>query len=293
MKRKVIKLAEKTFVVSLPSSFIKKYDIDKGDELDFTIQDDKITYYTQNPEFCEKIDIDIRKLDKKIIRWLIAALYKKGVDEIEIKLNKNQRTLVANELKEYTGYTIMEENESRLLIKSLANENKEQIHNTLRRAFRVTIKMANDLLENIKTKKDCKELLDLEIENNQLVNFCERIINKKVDIDIKKKTFYYVIAWNLEKICDNFKYICYELEEEKDFDKNELIIFENLIELLEDYYKLFYSFDINLMNNLYVKGKKIKEEIKKIEKPSFLSFNLSICLQQIIDMSSSYIGIHY
>ena len=34
MKRKVIKLADKTSVVSLPSKWIKNYKVEKGDELD-------------------------------------------------------------------------------------------------------------------------------------------------------------------------------------------------------------------------------------------------------------------
>jgi len=310
MKRKVIKLAENTFVISLPSSFIKRYNLGKGDVLDTELLDDKFIIYTSKSETAGEISVDIQKLDKKVIRWLLSAIYKKGYDGVSIKLDESQRDFVVNELKEYIGFSILEEKDNLLTVKSIIKENKEDIHNVLRRAFRVTIKMArdlsslikNDLSKNISSKKNLskhnlsKYLIDirkLEFENNQLVNFCERIINKKSDLQAKEKTFYYVIVWNLEKICDNFKYICDDIEQDaQPPSKQEIGIFDEINSLLDSYYALFYNFNIEKMNALVIKINELKNEIKKIKNPSASLLHLSLCLQQIADLSSSYIGIN-
>ena len=48
LKRKIIKLAEKTLVVSLPSSWVESQNIDKGDNVDVSVDDYKLIITPEN-----------------------------------------------------------------------------------------------------------------------------------------------------------------------------------------------------------------------------------------------------
>ena len=91
MKRKVIQLAGRTLVVSIPSNWASKYKIKKGDEVD--ISDDgtslKITT-SQKESGNKKISIDLSSTTRSIARAAISGLYKKGYDEITVNYNSKE-----------------------------------------------------------------------------------------------------------------------------------------------------------------------------------------------------------
>ena len=60
MKRKIIQLAGKTHVVSLPSKYVKKYGLKKGDEVDVEERGAQIVLSHGRETAIEKVTIDLR-----------------------------------------------------------------------------------------------------------------------------------------------------------------------------------------------------------------------------------------
>lgn len=199
----------------------------------------------------------------------------------------------------YTGFTVIRETERLVVIKCIAKELEEEFDSTLRRAFRVTISMGDELIKAIKEKKieEIKQIKQKELINNQLTNFCERILNKKGYKDFKKNTFLYVIIWNLEKVCDNYKYICDLLLKEKRWPSLEILkLFEMSNEYFKLYYEIFYDFDAKKLNLLSRK----KEEIFNFHKTAKINegmdkelanYLLTLVIQ-CTDFSASMIAFH-
>ena len=84
MKRKVILLAGKTSVISLPNSWIKKWGINKGDELELIEKGNALNIKTTNPSNVGK-DIILNTEELGVFdKRYIADLYKYGYDEIKV-----------------------------------------------------------------------------------------------------------------------------------------------------------------------------------------------------------------
>ena len=127
----------------------------------------------------------------------------------------------------------------------------------------MTLALADQSLEFIKQKKfdELKGLIELEKTNNQLTNFCERILNKKGLDEPIKTNFLYVIMWNLEKIGDDYKYIC-EHSAAKKISKSTIELYDRVNKLLRNYYELFYKFDVQKLSNLSDDFRKLSKDIE-------------------------------
>jgi signal transduction histidine kinase len=137
----------------------------------------------------------------------------------------------------------------------------------------------------------------LEKTNNQLTNFCERILIKKGNKISENTCLLYVIIWNLEKIADDYKYICMEImRKNTKIDKKVLEMHKKTNEILRGYYQTFYKFDLKNLNRLSEESIRLSDEIKKALRKSnqnhlLLNYLLSM-LNKIGDFSASIVGLN-
>ncbi len=266
MKRKVIQIADKTLVLSLPTDWVRQWGIKKGDELDVAESGPRLIASTSEYHPLKKSAVDVSNASERTLRWLLSSLHKKGYDEIEIKSeNPLHAVLIDQLLKDlFLGFAVVHRSGATCLVRSLAKELDDQLQIIVRRAFLVTLALADQSLEFAKSKKfdQLKELLELEKTNNQLTNFCERILNKKGLDEPVKTNFLYVIMWNLEKIADDYKYVCEHLAGKKRISKNTVELYDRVNKLLRSYYELFYKFDVQKLSALSDEFKQLSRNIE-------------------------------
>ncbi|MFH0876253.1 MAG: AbrB/MazE/SpoVT family DNA-binding domain-containing protein [archaeon] len=306
MRRKITKMGQSSLVITLPSKWVKKYNVKKGDEVE--IDDDgerklSILLKTQDENYQIKaIEIDISTISIRVTNWILSCMHKKGFDEIKIHYSKENKSAITTALKQLlTGFVITDEKDNCVTIRSISNDNPQEFFSIFRRVFLVTITMAQNTCAAIKEKNYDKlsELLELENTNNQLTNFCERLINK--GFVEKNSTFYYAINWNLEKVCDDYKNICLIFSSRKKvLIRTELIsIFQDAIAYLRGYYELIFSFDVKKLNEL----NNLKDDLlsridrehslKKSEAEELLLHYLHSNVIKVSDFSVSLMGINF
>ncbi|MFH1439780.1 MAG: AbrB/MazE/SpoVT family DNA-binding domain-containing protein [Candidatus Woesearchaeota archaeon] len=307
MKRKVIQVADKTLMISLPLAWVKQHDIKKGDEIEVDEAGENLLLYPGDSTQSKLITIDISFLNERVIRWYLSALHKSGFDEISIKYhNPEQLKLIYSLMKNlFTGFNIISETDNSVVLKNISKDNKDEFDQALRRAFRVTISMGKELLDCINNKDFVKlgMITEKELLNNQLTNFCERLLNKYKFSD--KTTFLYTIIWNLEKVCDNYKYIIDEINNwiksygnaiNINVSDDVLNVFNSINLYLEQYYNLYYNFNIELMNKITDMNKSIKQNISMIDKNDKFNLiiinHLNVLLTQTTDFSASIIALN-
>jgi phosphate uptake regulator len=292
MKRRVIQIADKTLVVSLPTDWVRQWGVKKGEEVDVVETGPRLIVSTAEPRMLRKGVVDVSSASERALRWLLSSLHKKGYDEIEIKVNDSQNASVIDRLLKdlFLGFAVVHSSGSSCIIRSLAKELDDQLQVIVRRAFLVTLSLADQSLELIRQKKysEMNNLLELEKQNNQLTNFCERILNKRGLDEPAKTSFLYVIMWNLEKIADEYKYICESANNK--LSKSSIDIFAEVNSLLRRYYELFYKFDVvklsELSDDFKVLKNRIEQLIVKSEDAVVLSHLLHIALKTA-DFSAS------
>ncbi len=229
-------------------------------------------------------------------------MHKSGYDEIVINYKKSETLKIINKyLKTFLmGFIIMSQTDNKCILKSITKNVESEFDSTLRRAFLVTISLGEETLKYIKEKKfsELLELIHYEQTNNQLTNFCERLINKGVYKNDKHICFMYVINWNLEKICDNYKYICkYLADNPVKLSEETLEFFEEANKYFKAYYELFYKFDLQKLTGLSEKKKALINKLVDINKAKnckeiVVIHHLTNVIAQTSDFSSSMVALN-
>ena len=272
MKRKVIQLAGKTLVVSLPSKWAERYGIKKGEEVEVVDIGPYIKIFKESgtgSDEKKRVTIDLRNANRAATRAILSGFYKQGYDEITVMYNSKEVYDAIQEKRRdaWPGFTVHETGDDRLIVSSFANDSPTEFNASLRRAFLVTISMGEKLLDAIKRRdyKNLEEIKQMEGLNNQLTSFCERLINKGF-VDKDKASFYYVLCWNLEKVCDPYRdIICLINENEKTKISPDIVdLFGITNIILKKYYEAVFDYNIKKAISLTSEKCEILKEVGKI-----------------------------
>lgn len=264
MKRKVIQIAGSTQLVSLPRKWAKLHNIQKGDEIDVQENGTSVVISTDTAAAVEKAEIDITNLKSMIPRY-IHAMYKRGVDELKITFSDQTTLKIVQDSigKEAVGYEILEHGKNHCTIRYVAG-NIEEFDSILRRTLLMLINMADESLENIKSK-DFVHLINvafLEEANNRFTTICRRYLNKSGSAkNYAKAGPIYFIVECLERIADQYKYTCKYLSKEANssivINKSVLDLYTKSNKLLHEFYEVFYKFNMDMV----AKIKDLRDEI--------------------------------
>jgi len=260
MRRKIVKQGHNALTMTLPSHWTKKFNIKAGDEIEIKEDGKNLMVMAELGE-CEKTTtINIEKANQYLQHYpnnpflrSIDVLYRLGYDEIKLEFdNAKIMSFIPEELNFLLGFEVIDQGKNFCIIKNIASGLDKQFDNILRRIFLVLQSMASDILEYVEKSefKKLKSVNDLEMMNNKLTNFCERILNQKGYKDIRRTSAIYTMISLSEQIADDFRAICdyYNGFQKKfKFTKNSLDFFKEVINLIEEFIKLFYNFNrINL-----------------------------------------------
>ncbi len=294
MKRKIIKLAEKTLVVSLPSSYIKDFHLEKGAELDVSFQDSSIIF---SPELLvqpkKTYELDAKGLSERSLRWIISSLHKQGYDQIIVLHYTDEQHALLEELSTslFIGFIIKEKTSLRIVLGEVASISPDEFDRTFRRSFHHAKDQFSLFLEAVEQKDVSlfSQLIAGEKENNKLTNFCERLLNK--DLFRKEKGhFWYVLIWNLEKLVDSLKYIA--LQEQFPEDEQTTLLVEQVVSFVHTYLDLIFSFSLEKLSELSLEKKTLEKEIlSSFHIDSVYKHFLHMILLQCADFSASTLAI--
>ena len=252
MIRKVIQLAGKTLVVSLPSVWAKQHNVVKGADVEVIGDANKLCIIPSSVQIPKKtISIDVRAYDSSTIKSVLSVLHKSGYDEMELFYSAGQQAVVQERLKtNLLGFEIVQQSKQRMVVQNVTGDADESFEVLMRRVFLVTLELAKGVEEALREKeanKAVSELLSLEETNNKLTNYCHRILNKNPTV---KNNFIYTIIWLQEKIADDYKEIINIIEKNKINrmrSKTNTFVQKTAYEILQciqEFYDVVYSKDM-------------------------------------------------
>lgn len=265
MKRKLIQMAGKTLVVSLPSEWVKTYGLKKGEEIDVDKQGKTLiinagkSYKTE-----EEIIINI-PIQEEFLERMVHLNYILGYDTLKLNFEDTQIIKkIKKAIKNLLGFEIIQESQNSCIIKSVATETDKEFDNVLRRVFFSLISIGKESYELIKNQKydELKEeVTNFEETNDKLTFFCERLLNKKSYKEIQKTTIIYCFVWTLEHIADEYSYIAEFLANNKKIKLNKEItrVYIDINNLIEDIHRLFYKNTPKELKNYREKIVMVKE----------------------------------
>ncbi|MBI2133144.1 hypothetical protein HYU11_00520 [Candidatus Woesearchaeota archaeon] len=295
MKRKIIQLANTTYVVSLPLKWVKAHGVRKKDEVEVAEEGRKITVSLLGEKEPLPVGtvIDVSGLGRRIAEWSIAAAYKRGFDEIKVFYKGDQIKFILNYVRDMLlGFFVTEQTEDYCVLKIVSRETGSEFNNLLRRAFLVGIELAESSLDLIsKGKYDAlADLLHLEKTNNQLTLTCQRLVRKGFISENPNELF--LVAWHLENIVDDYRDMCIHLSttEKPRVSKEILETYSEVNGYFRSYYDLFYSFNLKSLDDLDRKRDIIVKKISKMD--GFVLNCLSSITRKLSVLSATIMSIN-
>ena len=265
IKRKVVLHGPSTLTISLPASWVRKFDIKKGDELNLEEFGNELRINSEKEFDLEKKQIHVGDL-KRLGRNYITSSYIQGYDEISLSYNNNEYIKTIRDLisKELIGFEIIKQGHNDCLIKNLADQKKDEFDNALRRILLLLLDLSNESLEAIQ-KNDGDRLKNVGLMDhniNKFSNYCLRLLIKKGHANFRKTAIYYHLIKSLEETADRYKDLCnFYLNKPEKIDTIFITIFRNINDLLNEFYELFYKYDEEKIENLFMKVKSAHNKI--------------------------------
>lgn len=247
MRRKVSLIGPATLSVSLPSKWAKANNVKKGDEVEVVETENSLEICTSKVHKDATTSIDINPTEPFFNRT-IHRFYTKGYNEIRINFrDKKDLGNIEKYVQTIVGFEIVEQGENYCILKSIAEESKEEYGVIFKRMINITITMGKSMIESI-SKQEYERLENIsEMDKmvNKLNRFCKRILNiysRHTEQD--RKCSDYRINCLIEEITDSYRDICKIMISSKaKLSKSTLGLMEQITTLIEEFRGLYFNFD--------------------------------------------------
>ncbi len=260
MKRKIVRHGSSSLTITLPAKWVKKFALNKGDEVNVEESGSELIVSTEQETASQKKVVSVTDYGL-FTKNNLSHLYQLGYDEIEIIFNDN-KTLeeIKSRLPECIGFEIIDQKENRVFIKSIATTIESEFDTLLRKSFLITNEMAKDMLKALEEGQygKLREIRNMESLNNKFTDVCIRILSKRGYKVAKRTMQIYDVLKTIERITDEFKYICdlFSCYRGK-IDKSLIGLFRESIDYYLAFYSMFYKFDPELKKRIYLERKKL------------------------------------
>lgn len=289
-------LAGKTAVLSLPSKWVKKYNINKGDELDIQEIGNELKISVKK-EYSPLISqINISDLNSSLVWYSLTSEYKKGAEEIKV-IFENEKvktktgeliptiTLIQRIVNSLIGMEVISQGKKHCIIKEITSIKPEEFDNILRRVYFSVINLADESLKALK-EKDSQTLESLnnftEESINNLTSLCMRTLNKGSYKTVYDSSNLFLTCHKLEEIADSVKRISKILINKDEISEQVFDICGSTNSILKEFVKTA-KFKKEKAQDLHYKISEIKKRIREKETPvSYLQFNIVASLLDII-----------
>jgi len=268
MRRKLIQHGLSSLTVSLPSKWVKENNLKKSDEVELDELNGKLIISTKKHYEPQKIEVDITN-SQPMIRKIIGATFKSGYDEVNIKFSSFDELKAVQDLmrEQFSGFEIISQSKSSILIKNVSQPNFEEFNHVLRRFFFVLNHMASDVSEAI-DKNDFKWLKNttlMKIESDKYADYCRRAINMGFETEFKRLAPLYTIIEQLEKIVDRYRDLADYTSSNKINVNNKIkSVVKNLSGFQESFYNLFYKFEFSKIIEFGKNKETLQKELDKV-----------------------------
>ncbi|MFC1697643.1 AbrB/MazE/SpoVT family DNA-binding domain-containing protein [Nanoarchaeota archaeon] len=245
MKRKLVLMGKHTLMSAIPSKWIDRHNLKKGDYVEFIEVENKLVLTSTAEIFERKTEVTI-KTDKITETWrVILPAYLSGYNEVKINYeNPNALKLIESHIKELIGFEIVETNPKYVRVMSISKTLDDDFQVIFKRVWFV-LKQSSEITKGVfstRRKKRLDEIRALEFTINRYVNFLRRVINRT---GYKYPHYMYLIISFIELTANHLDYIRrYYLifNKNKRIDNMATKDYDKIHDLIEKVYDMYYNY---------------------------------------------------
>ncbi len=244
MKRKLVLMGKHTLMAAIPSKWIKRHNLKKGDHINFSPVDNKLVLTSTAEVFEKKTKIDLDSPKIEIVWRLIQPTYTLGYDEVVVEYS-DPKTLKTIEgcVDLLIGFEIVESKPNKVVLKSVAQYMDDEFDTILQRVFLLLKQVAKINRDSFKLRQveNLNQIKTLELTINKYVMLLKRTINRT---GYKYPHYMYSIVSFLELAANQFDYVRRYFQREKEVAITKIMTKEatRLYNLVEKTHKLYYKY---------------------------------------------------
>lgn len=271
MKRKLVKQGPNSLVVTLPSSWLERNKLKKGDVIDMEELQRSviISSATRLLEKKQPYLLDVSDKDHFYMMRELTMLYRLGYDEVHVSsaskhimhLKRKKQILLKAFIHELTprfiGVEIVSEKETSFVLKCFIAVSREETTGIQRRIFLLLKEFMGKIIRG--------EQFDEQQEHDQIVKFINyylRILHLDLELHYKEKQLFYSFFTIQDKISDCLRHCAQEIKGKKIMTETLQTVGE-IFSFYDDLYNLFYRFERSQQQNIVKKRYSLLIKIKE------------------------------
>jgi phosphate uptake regulator len=291
MKRKLVKQGAATLMISLPAKWLKKFKLDKGDEIDLEERDNSLLLFPDIKDIKKETEINISKLTESSIRTIITNAYRLGYDKIKINFQDKRVISIIQDIVENNliGFEIMKKSQNSCEIENITEPSFDQFENIFKKIF-ANIDELFEIAQNM-LKGEKQEFEDTERKIQQFDNFCRRVISKNnLDKSQLRWTFHNELIHAQREIYHMLRYVSKNKIKE---NKETLELLRNCKEIYELIKKAYINKDIKILEDVHEIEKEYvyKEGYKLINKNPIIIHHILSSIRGFYLSNSPLLGL--
>lgn len=266
MKRKLVKQGLQALTLTLPSSWIKKNNLEQGDEIDLIETDNALVVATEHKQLLKEITVDVSGLVPRLADRFMARAYQKGYDKITILFDNPELMLaIKNKIPELMGFEILNISKGSMEIQVISTQLDLDFDTLLRRGFLILMDMAKTCHTAWKSedKKALENIFYQDFDVNRFLYFCLRELNKSQKMITFGRSILYYLIESMEDLGDELKELGKNLARVK-VDADTLVVIDKMNELFRISYEFFYTPDRNKALRAFKLYKEVSSQIDEL-----------------------------
>ena len=313
-RRKIMSLGKSSYVISIPKSWLRTNDLNKGDTVSLDVQSDGSLVIHPTLEDREKereihIPIDANEIEASIVRKIIGA-YLDGYTLIRLtsgKIFKADQQRAIRSIVSTLYLRIIESEAGSIELQTLMDESKASVTKDINRMHLITYSMFRDILQVLNNWdiELAQSVISLENDVDQQMFFILRLIRgaalrpslgKKLSLDPLDCMDYQTLVHRIERIADHISYIARSLviliDSGIDIPESVLEVFKSAAEMIFISYQNsvegFVAKDVSHTNDSIDTERRVEELYRKVTPlPLFGDLGETLLLAEIISIRES------
>ncbi len=285
--RKIIQLSPTTKVVSLPSDWLSKNHLRKGDSIHVKELDNALIIEKIKPT-AEHISIDVSELHDDILWSVVDAVYMQGYSDIKLTVSASQKKLLVSIVKFFPMFMISAEHKTVVELRAVADTLNIDFMETVQRIRHITGNMVTEALICI-NKKDWDALYHIKKMDytlNTYVSMCFRSLSSgKIKNSIALAQFVKILELYADRLCILFAAIAHSCT----ITKEDINLITRLSTAYDNLFKLVHKFSVPDINAQDMMRSTLEATFKK----SPLQTHFTELTQSLYDLQEIIIQLHY
>ncbi len=254
MRRKVVKHGTATLTVSLPSKWVKQYNVKAGEELEVVPTGKDLRISIQKEPVLKKTELTLSREDARTIDKILKNFYRAGYNEIKINFQRNESLMkVKQVLGVLIGFEVVEQSSKSCLIQNVSPNIQLDFDTVFRKCFRLILLEYDFLLQNINTKqREQPEIFEqMNHDLNKFTYLCQRMLFQSPSLSPELQTSYYTLLSKLLRTSRNCVEMYKLLFSKKRILSREVVLYlKDAQKLFNDSYQAIFQHDLSKLEEL-------------------------------------------